>query len=135
MLALSSTTAIFLACGVTDLRKSFDGLSGIVEERLRRDPTSGQVFVFCNRRRDRIKILHWDGSGLWVLTKRLEQGTFRWPNDEGDSVRYRPEELHMLLSGVDLLRSKRRRWYRKSHREDDLGTNASVALKNSCATA
>jgi transposase len=120
MLALTSTTAIYLACGVTDLRKSFNGLSGIVEESLARDPTSGQVFVFCNRRRDRMKILYWDGSGLCVWTKRLEKGRFSWPDAETKSLRYRAEELQMLIAGIDLASTKRKRWYRKEHRVDDL---------------
>lgn len=124
MLALSSTTEIYLACGVTDFRKSFDGLSGIVEEKLGLSPTSGQVFVFCNRRRDRIKVLHWDGSGLWVATKRLESGTFRWPSSDSLRLEYRPEELYMLLSGIDLNETKKRRWYRKSHRDDGLQTKS-----------
>jgi transposase len=120
MLALTSTTVIYLACGVTDLRKSFNGLSGIVEETLERDPTSGQVFVFCNRRRDRMKILYWDGSGLCVWTKRLEKGTFSWPENEVKSLRYRAEELQMLIAGIEVEGAKRKRWYRKEHREDDL---------------
>lgn len=120
MLALSPTSAIYLACGVTDLRKSFNGLSGIVEEALERDPTSGQFFVFCNRRRDRLKILYWDGSGLCVWIKRLEKGTFSWPDESRKSLRYRPEELQMLVAGVEVKGSQRRRWYRKEHRRDDL---------------
>lgn len=120
MLALTSTSAVYLACGVTDLRKSFNGLSGIVEEALEKDPTSGQVFVFCNRRKDRLKILYWDGSGLCVWTKRLEKGTFAWPEAKARSLRYRPEELQMLIAGIEVKSARRRRWYRKEHLRDDL---------------
>ena len=130
MLALSATTQVFLACGVTDLRKSYDGLSGVVSERLEEDPTSGRVFVFCNRRKDRLKILYFDGSGLCVWAKRLEKGTFAWPDEDAKSLRYRPEELQMLVAGVDLREVQRRRWYRKHHPIDDLQQKSSKALKD-----
>ena len=73
MLTLPPSVRIYLAAGVTDLRKAFDGLSGLVRSALLEDPLSGHLFVFCNRRRDRLKVLYFDGSGLWVFAKRLER--------------------------------------------------------------
>jgi transposase len=112
VLTLPPSVRIYLAAGVTDLRKSFDGLSGLVRTALAEDPTSGHLFVFCNRRRDRLKVLYFDGSGLWVFAKRLEQGTFAWPDaDATTRVELRAAELALLLGGLDLSRTKKRRWY------------------------
>ena len=82
MLTLSPAVRIYLATGATDLRRSIDGLSALVRERLALDPLSGHLFLFRNRRGDRLKILAWDRSGFWILYKRLEQGTFAWPAEE-----------------------------------------------------
>ena len=79
MLSFSGTLKVFVALEACDMRKSFNGLYTLASERLGEDPRQGALFVFSNRRHDRIKILYWDGTGLWVLTKRLEQGTFAWP--------------------------------------------------------
>lgn len=116
MLALSPATRIFLAVGITDMRKSFNGLCDLARHRLEDDPTSGHLFVFCNRRRNRLKILYWDGSGLWVCTKRLEKGRFSWPQraEEGPKATLRSEELMLLLGGIDLDRTRRRQWWRKA---------------------
>lgn len=112
MLTLPSSVRIYLASGVTDLRKSFDGLSGIVRTVLAEDPASGHLFVFCNRRRDRLKVLYFDGSGLWVFAKRLEQGTFAWPDARATArVELRASELTLLLGGLDLSHTRKRRWY------------------------
>src|SRR5207237_3404610 len=81
MLTLSPAVRIYLATGATDLRRSIDGLSALVREQLALDPLSGHLFLFRNRRGDRLKILAWDRSGFWVLYKRLEQGTFEWPTE------------------------------------------------------
>jgi transposase len=113
MLTIGSATRIYLAAGVTDMRKSFNGLHGIVESVLRRDPLTGHLFVFCNRSRNRIKILFWDGSGLWVCAKRLEQGTFSWPETTATAIELDHEELSMLIGGIDLGQSRPRRWYRR----------------------
>ena len=116
MLTPPVSMRIFLAVGVTDLRKSFDGLSAAVRSVLARDVLSGEVFLFCNRRRDRVRALYFDGSGLWVATKRLEKGTFAWPvGAEGGArrVELRSEELAALLGGLDLGESSRRRWYER----------------------
>ena len=111
MLITGGTTRVFLAAGVTDMRKSFDTLATLVAHDLGDDPTSGNVYVFCNRRRDRIKCLHFDGSGFWVSAKRLEQGTFKWPTTTSGRISISHEELVLLLSGLDLGRTRRRRWY------------------------
>lgn len=112
MLTLPPSVRIYLASGVTDLRKSFDGLSGLVRTILLEDPASGHLFVFCNRRRDRLKVLYFDGSGLWVFAKRLEKGTFSWPDTSATTrVELRASELALLLGGLDLSHTKKRRWY------------------------
>ena len=112
MLTLPPSVRIYLASGVTDLRKSFDGLSGLVRTILFEDPTSGHLFVFCNRRHDRLKVLYFDGSGLWVFATRLEKGTFAWPDAGATSrVELRAAELALLLGGLDLSHTKKRRWY------------------------
>jgi len=115
MFQLGAATKIYLAAGATDMRKSFDTLCGVVRSRLPEvDPLSGHLFVFCNRRRDRIKILYFDGSGLWVCAKRLEKGTFSWPEaDDSNRCVLNQQELSLLLGGVDLSRTKRRRWWRQ----------------------
>ncbi len=110
MLTLPPTVRIFLAPGVTDMRKSFDGLAAATTRVIRRDPLSGHVFVFCNRRRHLVKVLLWDGAGFCIFAKRLERGTFAWP-DARAPVELRSEELSMLLGGIDLRHSRRRRWF------------------------
>lgn len=116
MLTPPCSLRIFLAAGATDLRKSFAGLSAAVESVLGREVVSGEVFVFSNRRRDRVKAVWFDGSGLWVATKRLERGTFAWPAGAADGARrveLRPEELAALLGGLDLSETTRRGWYER----------------------
>lgn len=120
MFAWGPATRIYLAAGATDLRRGFDGLFGLARDRLESDPTSGHVFVFANARRNRLKLLFWDGSGLWVCAKRLERGRFWWPPAGGTEVKISlsAEELAMLLGGIDLAASRRRRWWRKSVPQD-----------------
>lgn len=115
MIPFGPATRIFLAPGPTDMRRSFDGLAEVVRQHLGDDPLSGHLFVFTNRRRNRLKILVWDGSGLWVCAKRLEEGTFRWPTPQPGQTRVRlsAEELALLLGGLDWLATSRRRWWRK----------------------
>ena len=84
MFAIGAATRIFLATGATDLRKGCDGLHGLVGTRWGHDPLSGDLFVFCNRRRDALKIFFWSEGARWVCAARLEQGTYRWPGP-GDS--------------------------------------------------
>lgn len=112
MLTLSPAVRIYVATGATDLRRSIDGLAALVRQRFELDPLSGHLFLFRNRRGDRLKILAWDHGGFWVLYKRLERGTFAWPrDDEGDTVTMRSGDLGLLLSGIDLTQTRRRRWY------------------------
>jgi transposase len=113
MLTLSPAVRIYIATGATDLRRSIDGLSALVREQLALDPLSGHLFLFRNRRGDRLKVLAWDRSGFWVLYKRLERGTFAWPIEETGSVEMRSTDLALLLAGVDVARTRRRRWYER----------------------
>ena len=102
-------------CAAAQKRKGFEGLYGLVRDELGADPLGGHLFLFTNKTRTRLKALVWDGSGLWVCAKRLEKGRFRWPEAEGrHSVSMRPEELTMLVSGLDLKQTRQRNWYRKS---------------------
>src|SRR5271157_2423512 len=110
MLTLSPATRIFLAVTPIDGRKSFNGLTTLVKETLEQDPTSGFLFVFLNKARNRLKILFWDGSGLILCTKRLERGTFARPTGEGKSQCLRPEELTLLIHGIES--TARREWHR-----------------------
>jgi len=107
-------TRIYLAVGATDMRKGFEGLFGLVRDRLQCEPLSGHVFLFCNGQRNRLKLLVFDGSGLWVCAKRLEKGRFRWPQagDAHGKVVLSHEELALLLGGIDLVQTQRRPWYR-----------------------
>jgi len=114
MIGWLGTTTIYLATAPTDLRKAFDGLAALVRQDLGQDPLSGSLYVFCNRRRDRIKILVWESSGFWLLIKRLEVGTFRWPASDAASARYNREELALLLGGIDLAGTRRRKWYQRN---------------------
>ena len=114
MFGWGPATRINLAAGATDMRKGFEGLYGLVRDRLLCDPLSGHVFVFANARRTRLKLLFWDGSGLWVCAKRLERGRFRWP-EAGNlqpKVVLSHEELALLVGGIDLAQTRRRGWYR-----------------------
>jgi transposase len=108
-------TRIYLAVGATDMRKGFEGLFGLVRDRLQCEPLSGHVFLFCNGRHNRLKLIVFDGSGLWVCAKRLEKGCFRWPQtgDAQGKVVLSHEELALLLGGIDLAQTQRRPWYRE----------------------
>jgi len=110
MLSLSPATRVFVALTPVDMRKSFNGLYAHVQTVLQQDPLTGHIFVYTNRLHNRVKILFWDGSGLWVCAKRLERGTFGWPIGEGASLSLRPEELQLLLHGLE--GKPRRHWYR-----------------------
>jgi transposase len=115
MFAWGPATRIYLAAGATDMRKGFEGLFGLARDRLALEPLSGHVFVFANAQRNRLKLLFWDGSGLWVCAKRLEKGRFWWPPAEGGQTKgvLSAEELAMLLGGIDLAGSQRRAWFRR----------------------
>ena len=111
MLSLSPATRIFVALEPVDLRQSFNGLSARAQSVLAQDPCSGHLFLFTNRNHNRIKVLFFDGSGLWVCAKRLEKGTFGWPKGDGPSSCLRPEELTLLLHGLEA--TPRRNWFRR----------------------
>ncbi len=117
MMPVGPATRIYLAHGATDLRKGFEGLSDLVRHRFKEDPLSGHLFVFTNRSRNRLKILYWDGSGLWVCAKRLAQGCFSWPasgENEMGALRIMAEELSLLLGGIDLEKTRTRAWWRRA---------------------
>lgn len=112
MLSIATGTRIFVAQGATDMRKGFDGLQGLVTGVLEQDPLSGHLFLFVNRRRDKLKILYWDGDGLAIWYRRLEQGTFQMPTvaEDQQSAEIKSEELTMLLRGIDLASARRKRF-------------------------
>jgi transposase len=115
MFGLGAATRIYVAVGSTDMRKGFEGLYGLVRDQLGLDPLSGHLCLFCNKGRNRLKVLYWDGSGLWICAKRLERGRFSWPSESEQSARVTlsQEELSLLLGGIDLTRTRRKNWYRK----------------------
>ena len=107
MIGPASGTRIWLAAGVTDMRRGFDGLASLVKNTLCEDPFSGHAFVFRGRRGDRIKILWWSGDGLCLFTKRIEHGYFVWPQADCGSVPLSAAQLSMLLEGIDWRRPLR----------------------------
>lgn len=112
MLNLSAATRVFVATQPIDLRGGFNRLFALSQTVLQQDPLSGHWFVFSNRHRNRLKILFWDGSGLWVCAKRLEKGRFSWPSQaEQTCARLRGEELIALLSGLEV--RQKPGWYRR----------------------
>lgn len=116
MLTFPGSLKVFLAMDPADLRKSFTGLWAVTVNVLKDDPSSGSLYVYTNRRHNRVKILYWDGTGLWVMTKRLEQGTFNWPqgiDTSNGKLQLSPEALALLLDGVDLRRGSMRPWYQR----------------------
>lgn len=114
MLTFAATQRIYLAVEPVDMRKQFNGLWALAAERLREDPFSGSLFVFTNKDRNRLKLLYWDGSGVWVLAKRLEKGRFSWPKSSGPTkIHLEPAALTMLLSGIDLKEGCKKAWYER----------------------
>lgn len=113
MLSLPAAVRIWLATQATDLRKSFDSLAEVVRQHLQGDPLSGQLFVFRNKRADRIKLLYWDEDGFVIVYKRLEAGTFRFPQALTTGVEIRAADLQMLLDGVDWQNAKRSKRYQR----------------------
>ena len=107
MISLPAGTRIWLAAGATDMRKSFDGLAALVQTQLKDNAFSGHVFVFRGRKGDRVKLLWWDGQGLCMFAKRLEQGKFVWPQTTTGSVSLTGAQLSMLLEGIDWRRPVR----------------------------
>lgn len=115
MFGFGPATRIYVALGATDMRKGFNGLYGLVRDRLECDPISGHAFLFANARRNRLKLVVYDGSGLWVCSKKLDGGRFRWPQRDGTvkKIVLTHEELALLLGGIDLTQTRPRKWYRK----------------------
>jgi transposase len=113
MISLPSAVRAFLCTRAVDMRKSFDGLSGLVEECFRQDLLTGHLFLFVNRRRDRIKVLYFDHDGLAIWYKRLEVGSFQVPDaGDRDGIELDPARLAMILSGIDLETARRRKRFR-----------------------
>ena len=115
MLAFPAAIRIYVAVQPVDMRKSFNGLWSAVSDQLHEDPKSGALFAFINKERTRLKLLYWDGTGVWVLAKRLEQGRFSWAavTDERAKIALAPEALSMLVSGVDLKQGTLKPWYER----------------------
>jgi transposase len=107
MLIEAEPDCVYLACGPTDMRKSIDGLAGLVEHSFERDPFSQAWFVFCNRDRDKLKILRWDHNGFWLYYRRLERGRFQWPAQSDQAVQaVSRRQLQWLLDGLTLEQRK-----------------------------
>lgn len=107
MLSVPSPLPIFLAIEPADMRKGFDGLAQLVREQIAEDPLSGRLFVFRNRRRDRLKILYWDRDGFAIWMKRLEKGTFRFPEAKAGHALVTAAEMAAVLEGIDLSGARR----------------------------
>jgi transposase len=113
VLNLPPSVRIWLATRATDLRKSFDTLAEVVRQQLQADPFSGHLFVFRNRRADRVKLRYWDEDGFVIVYRRLECGSFRFPAAAGEGVEIRAADLQLLLDGIDVASVKRQRRYRR----------------------
>lgn len=134
MLSLPANVKVYLAPGTTDMRKSYDALEALTRTVLVRDPLSGHVFAFCGRRRDRVKLLFWDGTGFWLFSKRLARGTFAWPDPPAEgarSIELRGDELSAILSGIDLKRSTWKPWWRAPTRSEAGSSEIGVATVSS----
>ena len=120
MLGVGAATRIYLAPGDTDMRMGFNGLYGLVRDRLLCDPLSGRLFLFSNARKNRLKVLFFDQTGLWVCAKKLDKGKFYWPVADSSAVKIvlSHEELALLLGGIDLAQTRRRQWFRKVSEEE-----------------
>ncbi|MDH5400441.1 MAG: IS66 family insertion sequence element accessory protein TnpB [Cyclobacteriaceae bacterium] len=108
MFSLSNTHQYFLYTGPTDMRKSFDGLAGVVQQHFNRNPLNGEVFVFINKRRDRLKLLHWEPGGFTLYYKRLEKGTLEIPDIQGDTCHISWSTLMLMIEGIGLESVKKR---------------------------
>ncbi len=112
MFTLSPTTRVFLLPGPTDMRKGFEGLRSLAEHRMKQDPLSGHLFVFCNRAKNRLKVLFWDGTGLWVCAKRVETGRVDWPAQGHPIKEQTTHQLSLILNGLVLSEVGEKRWFR-----------------------
>jgi transposase len=118
VLGLGAATRVFVATGATDMRLGFDGLYALVVGQLKQDPQSGHLFLFANKRRDRMKILFFDCNSLWVCARRMEQGRLHWPSSEEGRVQLSREEFALLIGGIDLSATTKRKWYRRPLAEE-----------------
>lgn len=117
MLSFAGSLRVFIALEACDMRAGVNTLHALVADKLREDTRSGALFVFTNRKRTRLKVLYWDKTGFWLMTKRLEQGTFYWPRaaQEGQAkLELAPEAFVMLTDGIDMHGAKPRGWYDRS---------------------
>ena len=114
MIGITLPASMYLSTRATDMRKSIDGLCGEVQDYLSRDPVDGSLFVFFNRRRDKLKMLWWDRDGYWVLYKRLEAGTFQMPvfDNASSGISLSTDQLQLILAGIDLNSVRHRKRYR-----------------------
>lgn len=115
MLTFPAAIKIYVALAPVDMRKQFNGLWTAASEQLGEDPKQGAVFVFINKERTRLKLLYWDGTGVWVLAKRLEQGRFSWPapSEKKTKLSLAPEALALLVGGIDLKGASMKPWYER----------------------
>jgi transposase len=111
MLGMGAATRIFVATGATDMRLGFNGLYALVVAKLQQNPQSGHLFLFANSRRDRMKIFYFDGSSLWVCARRMEKGRLHCSDD--GRVQLTREEFALLIGGIDLTATTKRKWYRR----------------------
>jgi transposase len=118
MLGMGAATRIFVATGNTDMRLGFQGLHALVVGRLQQNPRSGHLFLFANKRRDRMKIFFFDTNSLWVCARRMEKGRLHWPASEDGRVQLSREEFALLIGGIDLTRTSKRNWYRRPVAEE-----------------
>ena len=118
MLAFPAAIKIYVALEPVDMRKQYDGLWAAAQQQLNEDPKLGAMFCFTNRDRTRLKLLYWDGTGVWVLAKRLEEGRFSWPapSEAKRKLSLAPEALALLLGGVDLKRGSLKPWYERDEK-------------------
>ncbi len=113
MLGFSSNLRYFLCCTTIDIRNGFDGLAGIVRNHLKKDPISGDVFIFLNKKRTHVKLLYWDGDGFALYYKRLEKGRYTLPTHRESSKQVKREELLMLLEGLTFKSIRKNKRYKK----------------------
>jgi transposase len=114
MLGLPTPMKVCLALEPVDMRKQHNGLWAVAQHHLGENPREGALFVFTNKRRNRLKILYWDGTGVWVFAKRLEKGGFSWPlGSDRKKLKLTPEALTMLVAGIELKDGHRKAWYER----------------------
>ena len=106
MLGESKFEEIYIACGYTDIRKGIDGLATLVQQQFEHDPFTNTLFLFCGRRKDRIKGLFWDGDGFLLLYKRLEESKFRWPKTPAEVLQITPQQYRWLMEGLSIEQPK-----------------------------